>query len=205
MPCWAAAMMLKKNPAVLDQSEIDALLGGGDAADEESSSLDQSEIDALLGGGDAADEESSSLDQSEIDALLGGGDAAEEESSSLGQSEIDALLGGGDDTEEEQSVVEEKEEFVFDESKIVESPAGTAYLPVEDSDIDELQKVLDEAKRRKREEDLLERARIKELAKKPMNKNKKKPTKEEMEERLIDQGEADELDDLLKNLKKGNR
>lgn len=100
----------------MDQSDIDALLGGGEAASEPSSAeddgggeLDQSDIDALLGGGSAAPvsadggggEGFAELDQSDIDSLLGGGEGpakengpalASDDNFDLDQSDIDGLF-----------------------------------------------------------------------------------------------------------------
>ncbi|HIJ89342.1 MAG: Ig-like domain-containing protein [Desulfobulbaceae bacterium] len=96
----------------LDQSDIDALLGGGPASsgpspeNDTGGELDQSDIDALLGGGSSAmpspasgggDEGFAELDQSDIDSLLGGGEgpgitAAADADFDLDQSDIDDLF-----------------------------------------------------------------------------------------------------------------
>ncbi|MFA6498291.1 MAG: Ig-like domain-containing protein [Desulfurivibrionaceae bacterium] len=99
-------------PGELDQSDIDALLGGGATASgpppppNDDGELDQSDIDALLGGGGAATPVSATggggegfaeLDQSDIDSLLGGGEepavtAASGDDFELDQSDIDGLF-----------------------------------------------------------------------------------------------------------------
>ena len=100
----------QESPGELDQSDIDALLGGGASASaaapavEDGGELDQSDIDALLGGGSAAPasaaggggEGFAELDQSDIDSLLGGGEgpavAAGGDNFDLDQSDIDGLF-----------------------------------------------------------------------------------------------------------------
>ena len=195
----------------LDQSEIDALLGGGDTAEEpaeESGALDQSEIDALLGGGDTAEE------------------PAEEEFSMLDQDAINDLLEGfveepalaGIDLEELAEVAE-KEEALDDAqlSKLLENAASveqfdvigelapqekTVYEKVDRAEVMELQVQLKKARERKKIEDKKERERIKQQGRAEMNVNKKKPTAEEIQDRLIDTDEASALDEELKQLKK---
>ncbi len=98
----------------LDQSDIDALLGGGGApvAADEGGELDQSDIDALFAGADksaagkpaaepvaaesGAGEEVAELDQSDIDSLLAGTGSGVSDSGTAGgdldQSDIDELF-----------------------------------------------------------------------------------------------------------------
>ncbi len=101
---------------VLDQNEIERLLGGGaggapppsapaPAADTGGGVLDQSELDALFGGGAAAPASpaptsptpAGPLDQSDIESLFGGGGEAApaNDGGALGQSDIESLFGGG--------------------------------------------------------------------------------------------------------------
>lgn len=108
------------------ENELDDWLEDLEGAEDASEEMDQSDMDALLGGEgeepkasassaddsvDSAGENSEEMGQSDIDALLGGGEegageapaesqaseSAEEESVDLDQAELDALLGGGDD------------------------------------------------------------------------------------------------------------
>ena len=134
----------------LDQSDIDALLGGGDdaapaaeaqaappkAAEDSGDELDQSDIDSLLGGGDdaapaaaaapadAGDDDFSELDQSDIDSLLGGAGDSDESVPADASAEIDQSdidsLLGGAGESDESA------------------PAADASSEIDQSDIDDL-------------------------------------------------------------------
>ncbi|MBU2538743.1 MAG: hypothetical protein KKH22_09890 [Proteobacteria bacterium] len=107
----------EETPGEVDQSDIDALLGGGAApsaappSDDDAGEMDQSDIDALLGGGaesapvsagGGGGEGFSELDQSDIDSLLGGGGGEApaaaappaDDDFDLDQSDIDGLFAG---------------------------------------------------------------------------------------------------------------
>ncbi len=105
----------------LDQSDIDALLGGGDdeapaeaaaeeeapaeaaaeSAEEASDELEQTDIDALLGGGDdSAPAEAAAEEEAPAEAAA---EPAEEASDELEQTDIDALLGGSEEPSEEKA------------------------------------------------------------------------------------------------------
>ena len=174
------------------------------------SALDQSEIDALLGGGDDVSEEDDTpedmdmLDQSAIDNLLegiveepalGGIDLEElaevaEKEEALDQSTINDLLDHAA-SKEEFDVIEE----VAPQEKIV-------YETVDRAEVMELQVQLNKARERKKIEDKKELERIKKQGRTEINVNKKKPTAEEIEERLIDSNEANALDYEIAQLKK---
>ena len=76
------------------------------------------------------------------------------------------------------------------------------YETVDNSEILELQVELKKLKEKKKIEDQKETERIRKLGRVATNKDKKKPTPDEIQERLIDNTEADELDEALKQLKK---
>ena len=128
----------------LDQSDIDALLGGGStppaakaeapAADDDGGELDQSDIDALLGGSPAtaqgADDgdDFSELDQSDIDTLLGGTD--------LGTDTVPTADGGADT---DQSDIDDLFAAVNDEASAADAaPAEIAGSEPSQDDVDQL-------------------------------------------------------------------
>lgn len=102
------------------------------APEETSGEVDQSDIDALLGGGAApseppsGDDDAGELDQSDIDALFGGGGAAAPVSagaggegfSELDQSDIDSLLGGGGGEAPAAAAPPATDDFDLDQSDI---------------------------------------------------------------------------------------
>jgi flagellar motor switch protein FliN/FliY len=95
------------NDNVLDQNEIERLLGGMGgsaspppppaAAPEVDGVLNQSELDALFGNVAAAPASASAgpLDQTELDSLFSGGAPAAPPGGQLDQAELNALFGGG--------------------------------------------------------------------------------------------------------------
>ena len=169
------------------------MLDGGDAEEEVSVVIEEDEFEML--------------DQSEIDGLL----QDMEPTPAVGEIDLEELA---EITESQESLSEEDVSSLLKMAEPIEGvgesienkleDSGQKYETVDTSEVDELEEELKKARELKKIEDEKEIERIKALGKQETNKNKKKPTSEEIEERLIDADEATELDEALFNLKNRN-
>ena len=139
------------------------------------------------------------LDQSAIDDLLEGITPGP----GLGEIDLEELA---EITEQQESLSSDDVSALLDKAEELEElgaskSAPTAYDTVEESEVLELEEELKKARELKKAEDVKEVERLKLQGRAGNNENKKKPTVEEIKERLIDSDEADDLDQQLKNLK----